>query len=139
MQYAELKNLDRFDTYADLEGVYARGRYGQFDATFRDFEMKEATPEIEAMIAAFCEKYELMERCTEWEFAEDNDELGTGSSTTYYEYYQIGAACVFLLFEGKIVGVAHPEHGDMPIIWFHEDKPGYHVHDGYSFHVKGTD
>ena len=50
MKYAELNNLDRFDTYADIKGVYSRGTRGQFDATFRDYVMKEATPEIEALI-----------------------------------------------------------------------------------------
>lgn len=136
MQYLALKNLDRFDTYTDVEGVYARGRYGQYDVSFSDFERKEATPEIEALIKEFCKKYELMERCTEWEFAEDNDELGTGSSTTYYEYSEIGAACIFLLFEGKIVGVAYPERSHMPVAWFHEDAPGYCACGSYSFHAK---
>ncbi len=137
MKYAELKNLDRFDSYADLTGTYSRGRYGQFDATFRDYEMKEATPEIEKVITDFRNKYEFMERCTEYEFAEDNDELGTGSCRVYYEYSEIGDACVFLLFENKIVGVAYPSHSGMPVVWFHEKNPGYTVHDEYSFHEKG--
>lgn len=123
MKYADLKSLDRFDTYADIKGVYSRGCYNQFDATFRDFEMKEATPEIEALINAFREKYEFVERCTEWIFTDDNDELGTGSSHTYFEYSEIGDACVFLLFEKKIVGVAYPDHGGMPVVWFHEETP----------------
>ena len=136
MKYADLKSLDRFDTYADIKGVYSRGRYGQFNATFRDFEMKEATPEIEALITAFREKYEFVECCTEWIFTDDNDELGTGSSHTSFEYSEIGDACVFLLFEKKIVGVAYPNHSGMPVVWFHEENPGYHLHDDYAFHVK---
>jgi len=136
MQYAELKSLERFDTYADIKGNYSRGRYGQFKATFRDYEMKEATPEIAALITAFREKYEFVETCTEWIFAEDNDELGTGSSRTYFEYSEIGDACVFLLYEKKIVGVAYPQRDNMPVVWFHEENPGYHLHDDYAFHVK---
>ena len=136
MKYAQLKNLDRFDTYADLVGVYGRGRYGQFDATFKDYEMKEATPEIEAIITAFREKYEFVERDTEYIFTDDNDELGTGSSSTTYEYSEIGDACVFLLFENKVVGVAYPKHDDMPVVWFHENNPSYCLHDDIAFHVK---
>lgn len=136
MKYAELKNLDRFDTYADIEGKYSRGRYGQFNATFRDFEMKEADEEIEALITSFREKYEFVETYTEWEFTDDNDELGTGSSHTYHDYSEIGDACVFLIFEKKVVGVAYPSHSGMPVVWFHEENPSYHLHDDYAFHVK---
>ena len=136
MKYAKLKNLDRFDTYADIKGVYSRGRYGQFDATFRDYVMEEATPEIEKLINDFRNKYEFSEYCKEYEFAEDNDELGTGSCRTYYEYSEIGDACVFLLFENKIVGVAYPSGDGMPVVWFHEENPGYALHDDYAFHEK---
>lgn len=136
MQYAALKSLDRFDTYADIEGVYSRGRYGQFDATFRDFEIKEATPEIEKTISLFRETYEFSERCTEWIFTDDNDELGTGSSETYYEYSEIGDACVFLLYEDAVVGVAYPSHSGMPVVWFHKDTPGYCANGRLAFHVK---
>ena len=136
MQYAELKNLERFDTYADITGTYSRGRYGQFKATFRDYEMKDATPDIEKLITDFREKYEFVETSTEWIYTDDNDELGTGSSYTTVEYSEIGDACVFLIFEKKIVGVAYPSHSGMPVVWFHEENPGYHVHDDYAFHEK---
>ena len=137
MKYAELKSLDRFDTYADLVGNYSRGRYGQYNATFRDYEMKEATPEIAEMINAFRDKYVFMETSTEWIYTDDNDELGTGSSCTTTDYSEIGDDCVFLIFEGKIVGVAYPMRKDhMPVVWFHEENPSYKLIDDYSFYAK---
>lgn len=136
MEYAALNNLERFDTYADIVGSYSRGSNGQFKATFRDFEMKQATPEIEAIINAFREKYEFVKVCTKWEYAEDNDELGTGSSYISFEYLEIGEDCVFLLFEEKVVGVAYPSFCGKPVVWFHAEDPGYHLHDDYAFHLK---
>ena len=137
MKYAELNNLDRFDTYADIKGVYSRGTRGQFDATFRDYVMKEATPEIEALIKDFRETYDFVIIDKEWEYPDDNDEMGTGSCTTTYDYRDIGDDCVFLLFEGKIVGVTCFSYdGNMPVVWFHESNPGYHLHDDIAFHLK---
>ena len=136
MQYAELFNLDRFDTYADLTGNYSRGTRGQFKVAFRDYEMKEATPEIEAIIRAFRDTYEFIETSTEWIYTDDNDELGTGSSYTTTEYSEIGDACIFLLFEKKVVGVAYPSRSGMPVVWFHEEKPTYHLHDDLACHEK---
>ena len=140
MKYADLHSLDRFDDYADITGNYSRGTRGQFKATFRDFDMKEATPEIEELIAAFREKYGFVTTDREWVYTDDNDELGTGSCYTSYDYCEIGDACVFLLFEGKIVGVAYPSHsGNMPVAWFHEENPGYHLHDDVDFYEKSGD
>ena len=110
MKYADLHSLDRFDDYADITGNYSRGTRGQFKATFRDFTMKEATPEIEALIAAFREKYGFVTTEREWVYTDDNDELGTGTCYTSYDHSEIGDACVFLLFEGKIVGGAPRGH-----------------------------
>ena len=136
MKYAELKSLERFDTFADIVGTYSRGRYGEYRATFRDFEMKEATPEIETLIETFRDTYEFVETKTKWIYTDDNDELGTGSSSISIDYKEIGPDCVFLLFDGKIVGVAYPKFGNMPVAWFHENKPGYNVHDDIAFHLK---
>ena len=136
MKYAELKSIDRFDTYADLTGTYSRGRYGQFKAAFRDYEMKDATVEIQKMITAFREKYAFVKHSVEWIDTDDNDEIGTGTSRMSFKYSEIGDECVFLVFEKKIVGVAYPNRSGMPVVWFHEESPGYHVHDDYAFYEK---
>ena len=134
MQYVALQNLDRFGVYSDIQGRYSRGGvYAGFDA----YEMKEATPEIEARIRAFREKYEFVEYCVEYEYPDDNDELGTGTSHRWEEYSEIGDACVFLLYEDEIVGVAYPSFQDhMPVVWFHKDAPGYCRSGDYAFHEK---
>ena len=133
MQYAKLQNLDRFGIFSDLTGRYSRGGVW---AGLSEYEMTEATPEIEAAIRAFCEKYEFVEHCVEYEFPDDNDEMGTGTSHRYDEYSEIGAACVFLLFENEIVGVAYPAFSDhMPVVWFDKDAPLRTTGD-YAFHEK---
>lgn len=133
MQYAALKNLDRFGVYSDITGRYSRGGVW---AGLDEYEMMEATPEIEKKIQAFRAKYELVEHCVEYEYPDDNDELGTGTSHHYEEYSEIGDACVFLLFENEIVGVAYPSFSEhMPVVWFHKDAPGYCSGD-YAFHEK---
>ena len=136
MQYADLRSIERFDTYADITGNYSRGRYGDIKVAFRDYEMKEATPEVEEIITAFRNKYEFFITNIKFIYTDDNDELGTGSSQMSFKYKEIGDDCVFLLFEGKVVGVAYPSHWGMPVVWFHEEAPEYHAHDDYAFHEK---
>ena len=138
MKYAELKNTNRFGTLADLIGGYKRGRLGcEISAGFSDFEMKEATPEIEEIIRAFRGKYRFVETCTRYTHTDDNDEIGTGSAWTYQKYTEIDDECVFLIFENKVLGVAYPVRGKLPVAWFNEEYPGEHYpYCDYSFSLK---
>ena len=116
-----MNGMERFGIYSDVKRSYTRGGV---DVTFRDYEIREATPETVALIAAFCEKYEFLITRTRFIYTDDNDEIGTGTSETVIQRREIGDDCIFLLYEGRIVGVAYPEcTNDMPVAWFYEEDP----------------
>lgn len=104
-----------------LKDDYRVGKNSRLNMLEED-KGKKTEKSILLQIKDFKIRYDLVHQIIKYDYADDNDELGTGSGRTIQTIRHIEDGDVFIVLNNAIVGLAVGSLQD--VVWFKESRPG---------------